>query len=201
MKSFGFSGILKLFCFSLIVILASCHKKEGVEVPNYFNAMSVNDKMEYLMKELSPDSLAGFICAAALGEVENVNIDLQEAQLYAYEHYDENQIVEFVEGCKNFENTLPLHQKVKLVKLSATEDPEMYAYELGLSYVGDIREEKKTVDQVKDELEAFRRECKYDPDFYKRFMKGFKIALRNDRHKDLDDKIFITYINYPDSVK
>ena len=135
-----------------------------------------------------------------MGKVYGARIELQEATLYAFEHYKEDQLVDFVEATKRYEEQLPLHDKVKFVKLSAMEDPDRYSYELGLAYVGNIREEKKTTKQVKDELDAFKRECKYDPEFYKRFMKGFKIALKADRHRDLDDKIYLSFINYQDSI-
>lgn len=197
-----FKRFLPAICLmSLLLIPAGCSKSEkGVDVPDDFNSRTTNQKMEYLMENFTPDSVAVFLCEASLGKIHDVRIELQEAQLYAFEHYKEDDLVTFVDASKEYEKKLPLHEKMKLVKMAATEDPDIYSYELGLSYVGLIREEKKDVKQVTDELEAFRRECKYDPEFYKRFIKGFKLALKNDRHRDLDDKIYVAFINYQDSI-
>ena len=153
------------------------------------------------MANLPPDSVARFICDAALGKIENTKIDLPSSLAYAYEHYGEDDMVTFQVEMAAYEMELPLHEKVKFAKLSGVEDPDMYSYTLGLEYVGTIREEGKNVAQVGEELDQLRKECKSDPEFYKRFMKGFKTALHYDRHHDLEEKIYTKFISYPDSIK
>lgn len=169
--------------------------------PDNFKSLSTEDKMEYLMANMSPDSVARYVCDAAMGKVYNSRIELQQARAYAYEHYNEDEQVAFEAECALYEEALPLHEKVRFAKLAATEDPDVYAYELGLSYIGSIRENHKTAAQIDDELKKLIKECQYDPDFYKRFMKGFKTALQLDRHHDLDDRIYTQFISYPDSIK
>lgn len=156
--------------------------------------------MKFLMANMRPDSVALYICDAAMGKKYDTNIDLAEAKSYAYEHYNENQVLAFEQACSEYAESLPLNERVKFTKLENLEDVESYSYELGLSYIGNIREEKKDIKEVEDDLEKLMKECQDDKEFYKRFIKGFKTALEYDRHHDLDDKIYLKFISYPDSI-
>lgn len=181
-------------------LLAACSGGNGGKLPDNFKTLSTVDQMEYLMGNMEADSVARFICNAAMGKVYNVRLELQPALAYAYEKYDEDNLVKFQVALEQFQDSIPLDQQVKLTKLLGIEDLDQYAYNLGLSYVGTIREEQKTKEQIKQELSALRKECASDPEFYTRFMKGFKTALTLDRHRDLDDKIYQEFINYPDNI-
>lgn len=193
--------VLGPLLLTILLSLGACSdKKDKSVLPDNFNNLSTNDKMAYLMKEMQPDTLAGFICNVAMGKVHNVRIELQQARAYAYEHYNEDQLIDFEEEFSRYEKALPLHDKVKFSKLAALEDPDKYSYELGLSYVSAIREDGKSIKDVSEELEKLQNECKTDPDFYKRFMTGFKLALEYDRSHDLDDNIYLKFITYPDSI-
>lgn len=185
----------------LIAGITGC-KKEGKSsnVPADFNSLTTDKQMEYLMENMTPDSVAIFISEAAMGQIYDAKMELNPALSYAFEHYNQEQQDSFIRAAEQYKKKLPLHEKVKYVKLEGFEDIDNYSYELGLSYTGIIRDENKSVEQVKDELEALKKECKYDPDFYKRFMTGFKYALEADRHRDLNDKIYLTFINYPDNL-
>lgn len=194
-------NVIFIVALLLVWISTSCGRGNKSTLPDSFNSMSTPEKMDYLKERMGPDSLATFICDIAMGNVYGARIELQEAELYAYEHYNEEELVAFEVATKAYEDSLPLHDKVKFVKLIGLEDPDLYSYELGLAYVGLIREEKKDTKMVREELDAFKRECRYDPEFYKRFIKGFKLALKADRHRDLDDKIYVEFINYQDSIK
>lgn len=190
------------FVFAFVLLLAiSCSRNDGTKIPDNFKNLSTEDQMEYLMANLPPDSVARFICNAAMGKVYNARVELQPAMAYAYEKYDEDDLVKFQMAMEQYEDELPLHQKVRITKLLGIEDFDQYGYDLGLSYVGTIRVEQKDIKQISEELAGLQKECKADPDFYARFMKGFKTALQYDRHHDLDDKIYIKFISYPDSLK
>lgn len=200
-----FRGFVRCFIalFVLIACLASisCKKSDSVSLPGNFKNLPSEDQMQYLMANMPPDSLANFLCDAALGKKYDVRIELPVVRAYAYEHYSEDEIVAFESAISNYEKSLPLYEKVRFAKMAIAEDPDMYTYELGLAYVGTIRDEKKDIQQVSEELDKFRKECKIDKDFYKRFMKGFKTALIYDRHHDLDDKIYQKFISYPDTIQ
>lgn len=187
-------------CF-VCVLLSGCSKEKTADLPNNFNNLSNDQKMEYLMDKLPPDSVAVFVCDVAMGKVYDSRIELGEAMTYAYTHYDQDQVVAFDDAMANYQSKLPLHEQVKFTKLSDLIDPEMYSYELGLKYVGVIREEELDVKQAKEQVDLLMKECKSDPDFYKRFIKGFKAALNNDRGRDLDNNIYTLFISYPDSLK
>lgn len=191
-----------LFLISIFsVLLASCGKdKEQKMLDETFNSMSESQKMEYLMKEKKPDSVALIISDIAMGNIKGASINLNEAYLFAIEHYDEDDQIKFLEEMKKYESQLPLDKKMKYVKLSGMEDMDQYGYEMGLSYVGAIREDKKDSKQIKQELDEFKKASASDPEFFKRFVKGFKLALEEDRGRDLDDKIYLEFINYQDSI-
>lgn len=191
-------GVLML---ASLIALGGCRGKNGNGLPENFKNLSSEDKMEYLMQNLPPDSVARYISDAAMGKVYGSRIELQRAMAYGYQHYDEDNLVIFQEALNDYEAGLPLNEKVRYNKLTAVEEADMFSYELGLEYVSQIREEKKDAATIKEELNALAKECRTDPDFYKRFMKGFKTALALDRHKDLDDKIYQTFISYPDTIK
>lgn len=189
--------------FLVILITASgCSKKEDAsKLPDSFNSLSTPDKMEYLMSNMPADSVARVICDAALGKLYNARIDLQDAIIYVYEHYNEDDQVKFDLEYTNYIQQLPLHEKVRLTKIAGLEEIDPYSYGLGLEYVGEIREQHKTEKEITEDLANLQKECKTDPDFYKRFMKGFKTALEYDRHHDFDDKIYNKFITYPDTIK
>lgn len=157
--------------------------------------------MEYLMQQMPADSLARYLCNSAMGKVYNSRIELQPAMSYAYDHLSEEDQVKFAQAMEEYQANLPLHEKVRFAKLEAIQDPDVFSYELGLDYVGSIREEEKDIPRISKELEDLKKECKSDPEFYKRFMKGFKTALTYDRHHDLDENIYKKFISYPDSLK
>ena len=188
-----------IFCIATFTI-SSCKKDVTSSFPGDFKSLPTDKKMEYLMANMRPDSVALYICDAAMGKKYDSRIELAEAKAYAYDHYNEEQILAFEQACSDYKEDLPLNEKVKFIKLEAAEDPDMYSYELGLKYIGKIREDKKDIKQVEEELDKLMKECQTDKDFYKRFMKGFKTALDYDRHHDLDDKIYLKFISYPDSI-
>lgn len=193
----------KLLLLSALIVLtgASCSNNKDAKLPDNFKTLSTDDQMAYLMTVIPADSVARFICDAAMGKLYNARIELQPALSYAYEKYGEDDLVKFQMALEQYQDQLPLHEKVRINKLLGVEDFDQYSYDLGLSYVGAIRVEQKTVAQINEELEKLKKECKADPDFYKRFMKGFKTALEYDRHHDLDDKIYLKFISYPDSIQ
>lgn len=185
----------------LMFIFCACSKGDGSKLPDNFKNLSTVDQMEYLMASLPADSVARFICDAAMGKVYNARIELQPALTYAYEKYGEDDLVAFQMALVQYQEGLPLNEQVRLTKLLGIEDLDQYGYDLGLSYVGTIRVEHKNIQQISEELARLQKECKSDPDFYKRFMKGFKTALEYDRHHDLDDNIYLKFISYPDSIR
>lgn len=197
----GILIILKSLLAALLILVAGCSRGDGGKLPDNFKTLSTDDQMEYLMATIPADSVARFICDAAMGKVYNARVELQPALLYAYEKYEEEDLVSFQKALEQYQDELPLHERVRITKLLGIEDLDQYGYDLGLSYVGTIRVEQKSIDQINSELTRLQKECQTDPDFYARFMKGFKTALEYDRHHDLDDKIYLKFISYPDSLR
>ena len=186
----------------IAVAITGCKKKEITEVPDTFNSLSTEEKMALLMKKLPPDSIALFVCDAVMDKKSDNKIDINEAISYAYLNYKEEEQIEFGDAISQYGRNLPLNEQMKFFTLTnLTEDPDAFGYQMGLHYVGTIREEGKDAKQVKEEIDRFMKECENDRATYKRFIKGFKIALQEDRGKDLDEKIYTQFISYPDSIQ
>lgn len=178
---------LSLIIISFLLVSSSCKKKNDghhADVPKEFSTMSDRDRVEYLIENVTPDSVARFLIDASLGDIENVKIDtLMIAQGTAYEKYENqpDEMAIFSSELERYSASLDLSRKKRLYAMSGMHDPEGFGYDLGLEYVNNIREKKLTVKDVTDEISEFRRSCANDPATYNRFVKGFKIALELDR--------------------
>lgn len=177
---------LTLIATLMLIVGASCKKKNGgngVDVPNEFATMDDRGRVEYLIKKESPDSVARFIIDAALGDIPGARIDtLILAQGVAYEKYENqpDEMAIFSSEMERYAASLDLTRKKKLYAMSGMHDPEGYGYDLGLEYVNNIREKKLSAADVTKEISDLKRACANDPDTYKRFVKGFKLALIKD---------------------
>lgn len=180
--------------------LASCGSKPAVTVdalPDNFNTLSDTAKVAYMMETVGPDSVARFICDAALGRHKNLKIDtLTVASAYAYEHYTDSCLVVFSQELDSYSANLPLADKMSIYSMAGQEDPQRMGYELGLEYVSYIRDNKMSAEDVKKEINAFKTACGEDSLTYIRFIKGFKTVLQVDHGKDLPEAIYNEFINY-----
>ncbi|MDE7160241.1 MAG: polysaccharide deacetylase family protein [Muribaculaceae bacterium] len=189
-------GVLPML---LAGVMTACGGKGGEAgaFPKNFNSLSDEQRVAYVMENASPDSVARFICLAALGKVPGARIDtLATASLYAYEHYSDSTLTIFSDEFDRFSSSLPLPDRMRIIAQSGLVDPQGLGYELGLHYVDRIRESRMTPAQVKEEIEALRKACKDDPKTFTRFLTGFKTVLKLDRGKDLDAAVYDTFINY-----
>lgn len=170
---------------------------EGGGFPEGFVAMDDASKIEYMMKTVTPDSVARFICDAALGCLDSVRVDtLSMATLYAYEHYKDDDLQSFQAAYDDYSENLPLDEKMRLRKLAAQDDPDRLGYNLGLEYVSDIREGRKSASEVESEIAAMAEICvadSADAQTFRRFMKGFQIALDKDGADGIPKEIFEKY--------
>lgn len=169
--------------------------------PEDFNKKSDEEKVAYLMQTASPDSVARFICRAALGEIPGVKIDtLAIATLYAYETYKDKNLETFSHAYDAFADELPLDKKMTLRKLAAMEDPMQLGYALGLEYVNSIRLDHKNAKAVEEEIAALKKVCAQNPEdsaMFPRFMKGFQVALEIDGAGDVPKEIYNKYAPKP----
>lgn len=195
------SGVVKTLLASaaLAILAVSCggNGKTNSDFPAEFNSMSDAQRVRWMMDKVSPDSVARFICNAALGKVEGVRIDtLANATLYAYEHYQDEKLQTFSSAYDEFAEQLPLDEKMTLRKLAALEDPMGLGYELGLEYVNMIRIDCKKSAEVESEIQALKRACDKNPEdslTYKRFIKGFQVALEYDGGSGVPKDIYDKY--------
>ena len=188
-------------CFGA-AFLCSCNSNSNSSrspFPEDFLTQSDSRRVAFIMANATPDSTARFIINAALGKVDGARIDtFPMATLYAYEHYRDNDLSAFSDAFDSHMASLPLEDKMKVYVMSGKSDPQNLGLQLGLEYVGNIREGSKTIEEIDTELEAFRNACAEDSATYKRFVKGFKAALKADQGKDLDPEVFNRYSNMED---
>lgn len=195
-----------LFCTIFAFCLSGCKGKGDGKIgdlPGNFNSMTTAQKMDTLFAMYPVNEVAEFICDAALKKSNGVNLDFTEAYAYAFTKLtSEEDQADFIEAYEQYLNTLPLSDKMTLYKLGGSADPlEKVAYEMGLQFLPYIRENHKSVQEIQKELEAFKKLCQNDPDFFRRFMIGFKFALEQDKNIDLDKNIYQTFINYEDTIR
>lgn len=183
----------------IMLLVAGCGKKDngGEGFPSDFNTKGDQYRVAYMMERVSPDSVARFICNAALGKVEGARIDsLSLATLYAYENYKDSALIQFSDAYIQFESAQSLPDKMRLYVMAGDHDPQGLGYELGLEYVSNIREDKKTIAEVENEIREFKKACGADTTTYRRFLIGFKTVLDLDRDKDLEKGIYNHFINF-----
>lgn len=192
--------LLGLFPLAAIGLLAGCGvKTEKVQqqLPTDFNSRDDASKVDYMMKQVSPDSVARFICDGALGKIQGITIDtIAIAVAYAYENYNDSSLILFSREFDDYSSNLDLADKMRIYLMSGMSDPKRLGYELGLEYVDHIRTDSMQVKDVQTELEAFKVACADDTLTFVRFLKGFKTALRLDHSRDLSEEIYNAFINY-----
>lgn len=169
--------------------------------PDGFSSLSDEQKVSYMIQHVSADSVARFIIYAALGKVEGVKIDtLNNATLKAYETYTDTALQTFSWEFDRIAEELPLHDKMRLRALVGAEDPQGLGLTLGLEYMNQIRVKDMSVDQVLEELQAFKNASADDPDLYARFLIGFRTVLRYDKNSDMPKEIYSRFLNYDDEA-
>ena len=182
-----------------VTALSGCGAKNGADSDRAgeFAGMDDRAKMQYMMQRVAPDSVARFICDAALGKIEGVRIDtLSMAALYAYENYKDADLQTFQIAYDTYADNLPLPDKMHLRKLAASDNPDALGYQLGLEYVNDIRTGRMTGEEIEDEIAAFKKVCDASPEdslTFRRFMTGFKVALDKDGSEGIPKSIYESY--------
>ncbi|MDE6329227.1 MAG: hypothetical protein K2L83_00785 [Muribaculaceae bacterium] len=194
----GSSVLMMAGLLAIASTLSACGgDKEAGEYPADFNRMSDAAKVAYMMEHASPDSVARFICLASIGDVDGVRIDtLANATLYAYENYKDGELQDFVRAYDECSARLPLSKRMALGKRSVEQDPMGLGYELGLTYVNEIREQHLDAARVEKEIRDLQEACMRNPEdsaTFRRFMTGFKVALERDGSSDVPEEIFRKY--------
>lgn len=182
-----------------ICLSGSCSRgdSDGRELSEKFARMSDSQKVDYLIKNNTPDSVARFLCRAALNEIPGVKIDtLAMAKIYATERYQGGDLDKFMDEYEKFPDRLPLAKKLRLWRLDTMDDPMSLDYELGLKYVDYIRVGKKSSKDIEMEIADLKKECARHPEdsaTFNRFKKGFEVALKEDGGRDVPNDIYRKY--------
>lgn len=172
-------------------------KEKGTVYPENFNNIGDAGRVSWMIRNATPDSVARFIIYGSLGRVNGVRIDtLAIATNAAYEKLTGAELDKFGAEYESIMSHLPLDDKMRVYAAAGTEDPQGLGYRLGLEYLSTVRDGSKSVKDVQEEINAFRKACGNDTATYRRFLIGFKTVLRVDSGKDVNREIYNTFINY-----
>lgn len=187
----------KLLWAVLPILLVACGAKEEKSgLPDNFLKMTDAQRVKYMMNEMGPDTVATLMIEMALGHVEGAKIDtLALATLYAYDNYQDSDIALFSDAFDSHVSNLPLDQKMEIYAQIGKADPQNMGLQLGLEYVANIRNKKMNVESIRKEIAMFKQKCGDDVDTYRRFVTGFKTALKMDRGKDFPEEVYKEFIN------
>ena len=192
--------LLSAGCCLSLSVCTGCGRgndSDAGKLPDNFLELSDAQRMEAVMKAMPADSTAHFLINAALGKIAGARIDtLALATLYAFENYPEVDAALFSSSYDDYAASLPLNDKMRLYAMIGKVDAQQMGYQLGLEYVGYIRDNQRTPDEIEAELKAFKTACGDDKDTYTRFLKGFKAVLAADHGADLPKGIYERFINY-----
>lgn len=195
--------ILTAAIIASLSMTVACGKKGSGEgnFPEGFNSRSDAQKVAYMMENASADSVARFIIYASLGKIPDAHIDsISLATLYAYENYTDTALQAFSLEFDRLSEELPIYDKMRLRSLVGAEDPQRLGLTLGLEYMNQIRIKEMTADEVKRELQQFKKACADDPDLYARFLIGFRTVLKYDLHSDMPKEIYNTFLTYDEQA-
>lgn len=185
-----------LLLLMTLLFLPSCKggKESDKGFPQNFDKIGDAGRIDYLIAHAPADSVARFIIHTALGHNKDARIDtLAIATNYAYMKLQGAALDSFSVAYDALVESLPLGDKMKVYALSGAEDPQGLGYKLGLEYMSSIRNDSKSVAEVEQELEAFRKACGTDTATYRRFLIGFKTVLEVDHGKDVPEEIYKKY--------
>lgn len=198
MKRFQLFSVFFL-SLSVLMCVCSCKRGNGDDGPYPANFNSIGDagRVAYIMRVAEPDSVARFVYNAALGKVEGTRIDtLGVAITYVNEKYTGEKLDKYYIAAENMKAMMSLADKMKVYTMEGYEDPEGVGFTLGLEYMQNIRERNLQVEDIRKEIEDFRKAMRKDPQTFDRFIIGFKTVLKNDRNKDLPMAIYNAFIDY-----
>lgn len=197
MRILPFAGVV-----ALVLAAGSCKSGEkGADADwrNVIDTLGDTRKVAYVMEHASPDSVARFICDAALDKAGGCKIDtFAVAAAYAYEHYTDSALMAFSSEFDDYVANRPLPDKMKLYYMAGRADAHRLGYVLGLEYVSEIREQHKTVAEIRAEIAELRNACGEDSSTYVRFVKGFRTVLKADHGRDLPEDVYKAFVDMPD---
>lgn len=179
------SGKLGLYLSVVMcMLLCACNGKDSdnstmAGLPRDFSSKPDSTKVHMLLDNGMPlDSLAVYVCKAAVGDIQGVSInDFASIDAYIYAAKGEKEYEVYALAFDECKKQLSLVKKLRLYKKNALEDPDKIGYQLGLQYVNDVIYNKLTIGKVDREIADFRRACGDDEDTYNRFLKGFAVGI------------------------
>lgn len=163
----------------LLSVSACSGPKTSSEVTKAPDASATDrDKVMYMVQLNDPDSVARFLCYAALGKSTEGKIDsLALAQLYALEAYqaDDDRIAEFSRAYEECVEQLPLVDMYRIHQMTGIFDETELPLDLGLHYGSRIMRDTLNAAKIKADTIALSRQM--TPETFALFRKALKTAI------------------------
>lgn len=186
------------FVFAIACLPSCSNKNEGDKRASAdLSQLTDNQKIDWIMKNMKPDSAGKFLGRVLLGEVKDVKLDtFAMAILYLYDNYRDETVEQFTTGFDNFKKSLPLSKKMELYLKTGDLDTLNTGYQLGLEYVAKIRDTHMKVSEIEKEINELRETCERNRDTltFGRFTKGFVLALQEDSGRDLRQEVYQRFV-------
>lgn len=183
----------KLLILSFLLFIPWCFacssaNASDLNYPENFNSQTDSAKIDFIVSQLHPDTVAVIICDAVLKghgidkPIEFTLQDLNGAVLYAYTAYPDSCKVLFGEKLNSYAESLPTDQRMTLTYLAMENDPYRLGYKLGKEYyelLNNSGEATKSVSKqdIKEELAFLREMTKGKKDYFRKLKKGLETAI------------------------
>lgn len=160
-----------------IANLISCRNQKTERYPEEYVYLPDSLKIEWLCRELAPDSLAHLVCDSYIGK-DSILVDAELKPLVReiYIHLDNDARSDFTMAFNSHVSSMPSADKMKILYLSTTGEGRRAGY----VYAIDAIEEKSSLENISSDIEALRNACNTDTLYYRNFTEGFNSAIGND---------------------
>ena len=166
--------ILTVFLILFFIFMSSsCSVSRENSLPKDFKSFSDNEKINWLIMTLSPDSIARFICDSEI-KTDTIKLlsNFSESIRKIYNQYNDSSKIVFGLSLNEYAASLPAISKMQLYKIAAIDNPR----QLGYLYAEDCRKNKVAEEKIIKELSALQRICANDSDYFFNFLKGMQVS-------------------------
>ena len=180
MKDFSFPRFLGILLFAGFLFCACSFKnvENNEPLPENFNEWSDSTKISFVMKRVSPDSTARFLCLAALGRLPEAKIvSFKDAVGHVYMAYEDSAKIVFYNEINDFPTKLPLEDKLRLYVMAGDGKPGRLGYRLGKEYAAGLHSGNITETEVLEEINVIENLLGDNKTDREKFKAGLKTSL------------------------
>lgn len=192
MKIINRTIILILFSFILSASVLGCKNGKAIDRDKLFSELKGQEDtiiIKTLSTILRPDSMANFLCEAALGKIPNIKMkSFNNNVIYAYNLYPDSLRSTFLQSIDNFADNSNSQDKVALYILAGGNDLKRTGFKFGREIFSRIKNNSEDSLSVFREIIEFQKQLVAENDFNE-FYIGFKTASNLEKDIILKEKV------------